>query len=526
MRTRSPVGAIGEAGDVAGGEDARPRWSAGDRRPPRRDRWSGPAAWASSMAGLTPTPSTTRSAPIRSPLASTHGVRLDARRRLAEVEANAVLLVDAAQEAPARGPATCVNGMASGATTSTVRSRARSEAATSMPMKLAPMTTARLAFAGAGDDGPAVGQRAQRVDVRQIGARQRRPDRLGARRQQQRVPGDLRPSSSDSVLAAGSIAATASPERQGDLLFAEERGGAQRHPLLGRGAGQVVLGQVRAIDRRRLVGAEQEDLTVVAFAAQRLGRRLAGRPGADDGDGPQRRFAPQARADHRAGPPTRILPPGALDVVAGQGIEGRRAQHRARAQDRSRRGARGSGSCRRPPAPRPAGRRSACRWRRRRRSPRRSGPAARTRRSPGRAADPRPERQSPRYRPRDLDPRAWFLHPWALAGRVAGTGRGDKAPLSFDLPCGGSYWRRVRRLPAGPGSRRRLVLSRAGGVVVWRSSPLALPAPRRQFSLGLQPVVGLVPRHRPSLKEKLVGPPCDFVLARGGSAASSIGLRH
>ena len=41
------------------------------------------------------------------------------------------------------------------------------------------------------DDGAAVGERAQRVHVRQVGARQRQPHRLGAGRQQQRVVGDL-----------------------------------------------------------------------------------------------------------------------------------------------------------------------------------------------------------------------------------------------------------------------------------------------------------------------------------------------
>ena len=44
--------------------------------------------------------------------------------------------------------------------------RARSDAATSSPMKLAPMTTARRAVSRARDDRAAVGERAQVVDVR------------------------------------------------------------------------------------------------------------------------------------------------------------------------------------------------------------------------------------------------------------------------------------------------------------------------------------------------------------------------
>ena len=45
-------------------------------------------------------------------------------------------------------------------------SRARSEAATSSPMKLAPITTARLRGLGALDDRAAIGERAQRVHMR------------------------------------------------------------------------------------------------------------------------------------------------------------------------------------------------------------------------------------------------------------------------------------------------------------------------------------------------------------------------
>ena len=52
-------------------------------------------------------------------------------------------------KSPSSGPMTRSSGRGSGATTCTSSSRARSEAATSRPMKLAPRTTARLAFAEA-----------------------------------------------------------------------------------------------------------------------------------------------------------------------------------------------------------------------------------------------------------------------------------------------------------------------------------------------------------------------------------------
>ena len=59
-------------------------------------------------------------------------------------------------------------------------------------MKLAPMTSTRLRAFGVGDDGAAIGERAQRMDVRQIGAGNRQPHRLGAGRQQQPVVGEIR----------------------------------------------------------------------------------------------------------------------------------------------------------------------------------------------------------------------------------------------------------------------------------------------------------------------------------------------
>ncbi len=48
-------------------------------------------------------------------------------------------------KSPSSGPITLPRGRSSGATTVTSISRARSDAATSRPMKLAPTTTARFA---------------------------------------------------------------------------------------------------------------------------------------------------------------------------------------------------------------------------------------------------------------------------------------------------------------------------------------------------------------------------------------------
>ena len=53
------------------------------------------------------------------------------------------------------------------------------------------------------DDRPAIGERAQRVDVRLVGARDRQPHRLGAGRQQQTVVGNIAAACEDDVARLG-----------------------------------------------------------------------------------------------------------------------------------------------------------------------------------------------------------------------------------------------------------------------------------------------------------------------------------
>jgi hypothetical protein len=66
------------------------------------------------------------------------------------VEVHALLLVQRTDEVAELVPITRSSGTASGATTCTSSSRARSDAAVSSPMKLPPITTARFAsFAAA-----------------------------------------------------------------------------------------------------------------------------------------------------------------------------------------------------------------------------------------------------------------------------------------------------------------------------------------------------------------------------------------
>ena len=70
-------------------------------------------------------------------------------------------------------------------------------------MKLAPITMARRAPFTDVDDGAAIGERAQRMDMRLIGAGNRQPHRLGAGRQQQPVVGDRSAAGEDDIARLG-----------------------------------------------------------------------------------------------------------------------------------------------------------------------------------------------------------------------------------------------------------------------------------------------------------------------------------
>ena len=88
---------------------------------------------------------------------------------------------------PSSGPSTRAIGIASGPTTCTSRPRARSDEATSRPMKLAPMITALRGRFGLCDQRAAVGERAQIMNMAEVRAGNVEPDRLGAGRKQKRA---------------------------------------------------------------------------------------------------------------------------------------------------------------------------------------------------------------------------------------------------------------------------------------------------------------------------------------------------
>ena len=73
-------------------------------------------------------------------------------------------------------------------------------------------------------------------------------------------------------------------QAQVDRVLGVEASGTQRYPFLGRGAGKVVLGQVRPVHRRRVVIAEHRDAAFVSLAPQALRRCETGGTAADDDD--------------------------------------------------------------------------------------------------------------------------------------------------------------------------------------------------------------------------------------------------
>ena len=139
---------VGPARDVARGEDAGRAGLADTRRPSRRDRSRGrpsrPAPGAAARRRRR-RPGRRRCVP---PLFSVTWRASIARRpcppRWKTTPCSSCRL---RTKSPSCGPSTRSIGRLSGATTCTSMPRARSDAATSRPMKLAPITTARRAVA-------------------------------------------------------------------------------------------------------------------------------------------------------------------------------------------------------------------------------------------------------------------------------------------------------------------------------------------------------------------------------------------
>ena len=134
------------------------------------------------------------------------------------------------------------------------------------------------------DDGAAVGERAQHTHMQQVGSRCREPHRFGAGREQKPVVGQGGAVREGHRTGARIDLCDTRLEPQVDVALLIEIIRAQRQPILRRAAGQIVLGEVGPIDRRRVVVAQHDDAALVVLAPQHLGCREAGRTAADDND--------------------------------------------------------------------------------------------------------------------------------------------------------------------------------------------------------------------------------------------------
>ena len=136
------------------------------------------------------------------------------------------------------------------------------------------------------DDRAAIGERAQRVHVRQVHARQRQPHRLGAGREQQPVVGELAAVAERRLRARRRrCRATVVFEPQVDALVgveARRRAAAPSPPARCRPGSPWTGSADRPAARRRRSASTM--LPCVALAPQHLGGREAGRAAADDHD--------------------------------------------------------------------------------------------------------------------------------------------------------------------------------------------------------------------------------------------------
>ena len=134
------------------------------------------------------------------------------------------------------------------------------------------------------NDRPAIRKRAQRVDMRLVGARDRQPHRLSAGRQQQPIVGNRAATGDDDIARLGIDRADIALEPEIDAGLRVEAVRTQRQPVLRRAAGKIVLGQIRPIDRRRGIIAEHDDAAAKLLPPQHLGRGKSRRAAADDHD--------------------------------------------------------------------------------------------------------------------------------------------------------------------------------------------------------------------------------------------------
>ena len=131
---------------------------------------------------------------------------------------------------------------------------------------------------GLSDDRPTVGEAAQRVDMRQVRARKRQADRLCPGREQQPVIGKRGTIGEADFAGCNIDSSHLRGETQVYILLFVEGGATQRHPVLRRGTGQKILGEIGPVDRQVGIVTQHDQAAGIAQIAQPLGSGEAGRP--------------------------------------------------------------------------------------------------------------------------------------------------------------------------------------------------------------------------------------------------------
>ena len=144
---------------------------------------------------------------------------------------------------------------------------------------------------GALDNVATVSQGAKRTDLPRARAGDGEPHRLGAGRQEQSVVLKCGPAGEFDCARSRIDSGDGRLETKVDAVFRIEAIRAKRKPILGRVAGEIILGEIRPIDRRRIVAAQHDDLAVILLPPEPFGRGEARRAAADDHD-PFRRPLP------------------------------------------------------------------------------------------------------------------------------------------------------------------------------------------------------------------------------------------
>ena len=134
------------------------------------------------------------------------------------------------------------------------------------------------------DDGAGVGERAQHMRLRPLGAGKIRPARRGSGRQQQPVVANFapvrEPRDMPAAIERGDLRLKLDPD-----AALVERFGAEADARIVPGAFEEVLGQLRAFIGRRGILRYQRHAALDAFAAEHVGRRETGAAAADDDEG-------------------------------------------------------------------------------------------------------------------------------------------------------------------------------------------------------------------------------------------------